>query len=76
MIALNNNLQESHVRLFVQTLHVVAGFEQIKHFYNNLFLALKYTYVSSALLAEKLSSFCLSEGRIFFMAIFRPLNFT
>ena len=39
MIALNNNLQESHVRLFVQTLHVVAGFEQIKHFYNNLFLA-------------------------------------
>ena len=58
MIALNNNLQESHVRLFVQTLHVVAGFEQIKHFYNNLFLALKYTYVSSALLAEKFSSFC------------------
>ena len=24
MIALNNNLQELHVRLFVQTLHVVA----------------------------------------------------
>ena len=24
MIALNNNLQESHVQLFVQTLHLVA----------------------------------------------------
>ena len=29
-----------------------------EHFYNNLFLALKYMYVSSAFLTEKFSSLC------------------